>query len=54
MTTTLSTSRRTIGMQWTLPDILDVVEEADQIFNFNNTDDETNDTSYESDDKNNS
>ena len=37
-----------------LLDVLDVVEEVDQIFNFNNTDDETNDTNYESDDENNS
>ena len=29
-----------------LPDVLDVVEEADQIFDFNNTDDKTNDTNY--------
>ena len=36
-----------------LPDVLDVVEEADQIFNVNDTDDETNDTNYESDNKNN-
>ena len=34
-----------------LPDILDVVEEADKIFNFNNTDDETNETNYESNDE---
>ena len=31
-----------------------VVEEADEIFNFNNTDDDTNDTNYKSDDINNS
>ena len=36
------------------PDILDVVEEADERFNFNNTDNETNDTNYESDNVNNS
>ena len=36
------------------PDILDVVEEADEIFNFNNTDNETNDTNYERDNGNNS
>ena len=35
-------------------DASDVVEEADQIFNFNNTEDETNDTNNESDDENNS
>ena len=32
----------------------DVVEEADQIFNFNNTDDVPNDTNYEIGDENNS
>ena len=37
-----------------LPDILDMVEEADEIFNFNNTDNETNNTNYGSDDENNS
>ena len=37
-----------------LLDILDVVEEANEIFNFNNTDDETNDTNYKSDNENNS
>ena len=37
-----------------LLDVLDVVEEADQIFNDNNTNDETNDTNNESDDENNS
>ena len=37
-----------------LPDVLDVVEEAAQIFNVNDTDDETNNTNYESDEENNS
>ena len=36
-----------------LLDVLDVVEEVDEIFNFN-TDDETNNTNYESDNVNNS
>ena len=37
-----------------LPDVLDVVEEAVQIFNVNDTDDKTNNTNNESDKENNS
>ena len=38
---------------WKLPDVIDVVEDADQIFNVNNTEDETEDeTNNESDDEN--
>ena len=37
-----------------VPDVLDVVEEAAQIFNINDTDNQTNDTNNESDEENNS
>ena len=41
-------------MWWTIARCIGMVEEADEIFNFNNTDDETNDTNYKSDNVNNS